>query len=306
MGRAARLYRLHLAIALGGSLGVLLALLVAVDAATTHAQSPGMLIATVLFSGSTTPGVDAALLLGLGVIVASSLGLGVRAAWTEWCAQRHANRVLHASTGVAVGSAVVHVIRDDRPRAFCHGLLRPRIYLSSGILAALSPAELGALLAHERHHARRRDPLRLAVARVLGSALFFLPVLPRLLARYADEAELAADEAALRDGQDVAALAAVLLAFDERGAGVHPDRVDQLLGDRADLRLPGAWVLSTAAIIVAVVGLGLAGATRNGHDYLLVAGPALLVAIGVGAVALVAPMGLLGSLVGLRRGRPPR
>lgn len=303
MGKAAGLYRLHLAIALGGGLGVLLALVVAVDAATTHQQSPSVLIATVLFSGSTLPGPDAALLLGLGVIVASSLALGVRAACIEYRAQRRANDVLQVSTCVAVGGAAVHVVGDDRPRAFCHGLLRPRIYLSSGTLAALSPAELQALLAHERHHARRRDPLRLAVARILGGALYFLPVLPRLLERYAAEAELAADEAALRDGQDAAALAAALLAFDERGAGVHPDRVDRLLGEHADLRVPTAWVLTTAAIIVAIVGLGLIGATLNGHEYVIVAGPALLVATGVAAVALVAPMGLLGSLVGWRRGR---
>lgn len=306
MTRAAGLYRLHLAIALGGVLGVVLALLVAVDAATTHAQPPGTLIATVFYSGRLVPGAGAALLLGLGAIVAVSLGLGLRAAAIELCAQRRAHRVLRGSASVTVGSAAVHVIDEDRPLAFCHGLLRPRIYLSSGTLSALAPAEIEALLAHERHHARRRDPLRLAVARVLGGALFFLPVLPRLLDRYADEAELAADEAALRDGQDVAALAAALLAFDERGAGVHPDRVDKLLGERAEPRVPCLPVLTTAAIIVAIAGLGRAGATLNGHDYLLVAGPAFLVATGVAAVALVAPIGVLRTLVGRRPGRDVR
>lgn len=305
MDRAARLYRLHLAIAIGGVLGVVLALLVAVDAATTHAQPPGTLIATVFYSRAFVPGADAALLLGLGVIVAASLGLGLRAAAIEFRVQLHARRVLRGSVGVAVGSAVVHLIEDDRPLAFCQGLLRPRIYVSSGTFSTLAPAEIEALLAHERHHAQRRDPLRLAVARVLGGALFFLPVLPRLLERYADEAELAADEAALRDGQDVAALAAALLAFDERGAGVHPDRVDTLLGERAEPRLPSAWILATAAIIVAIASLGQAGATLNGHEYLLVAAPAFLVATGVAAVALVAPISVLRRLVGWRLGRHP-
>lgn len=306
MARAARLYRLHLAIALGGVLGVVLALLVAVDAATTHAQPPGTLVATVLYSGTLVPGADAALLLGLGAIVATSLGLGLRAAAIEVRVQWHARRVLRDSVSHAVGSNIVQLVEDDRPLAFCQGLLRPRIYVSSGTLSALAPAEIEALLAHERHHAQRRDPLRLAVARVLGGALFFLPVLPRLLERYADEAELAADEAALRDGQDVAALAAALLAFDERGAGVHPDRVDTLLGERADPHLPSAWILATAAIIVVIAGLGQAGATLNGHEYLLVAGPAFLVATGVAAVALVAPIRVLRRLVGWRLGRHPR
>lgn len=295
--RAAGLYRLHLTIALGGGLCVLLALLVAVDAATTHQQSPGALVATVLFSDSSIMAVEAALLLALGAMVISSSWLGLRAAWIECRGYRRASTLLRSTHRVAANSAAVRVFDDWRPRAFCHGLVRPRIYVSSGTLAALRPDALEALLAHERHHVRRHDPLRLAVARVLGGALFFLPVLPRLLERYADEAELAADEAALRDGGDVAALAAALLAFDERGSGVHPDRVDRLLGERVETRVPTAWVLTTAAIIAAVVGLGLAGATLNGHDFLFVAVPALLVATGVAAVALVVPMGLLSRIV---------
>ena len=306
MGRASGLYRLHLTIALGGGLGVVLALLVAVDAVTTHSQTPGMLVATVLFPESILTGASAALLLCLGVIVASSLGLGLRAGWLEYRCQRRATCVVRDSPIVEVGGVAVGVIADARPRAFCHGLRRPRIFVSSGTLAALSCSELEALLAHERHHAQRRDPLRLAVARVLGGALFFLPALPTLLARYTDEAELAADEAALRDGQDVAALAAALLAFDERGAGVDPARVDRLLGNRVDLRVPTATVLATVAIIVAVVGLGLAGATLNGHAYLIVAGPALLVATGLAVGALVSPSHLLNALVDSRRARRSR
>ena len=303
MGKAVGVYRLHLSVALGGALGVVLALLVAVDAVATHSQTPGMLVATVLFSESILTGGNAALLLCLGVIVASSLVLGLRAGWLEYRCQRRATCVVRDSRVVAVGGVAVRVIADGRPRAFCHGLLRPQIFVSSGTLAALGHTELKALLAHERHHARRRDPLRFAVARVLGGALFFLPALPALLERYTDEAELAADEAALREGQNVAALAAALLAFDERGGGVHPARVDRLLGDGVDLRVPRASVLATAAIIVAVVGLGLAGATLNGHAYLIVAGPALLVATGLAAGALVSPSQLLSTLVDSRRAR---
>ena len=44
---------------------------------------------------------------------------------------------------------------------------------------------------------RGRDPLRLAVSRVLCQALFFLPILRSLHATYADAAELTADAAAL-------------------------------------------------------------------------------------------------------------
>lgn len=305
MRSAARLYRLHLAIALGGGLAVVLGLLVALDAAATHEQSPRTLVVAVVFSEPSLAGSDAALLLVLGAIATCSLAFGLRATLIEWRAQRRVSRVLRASQTVAVGAATVGVICEYRPRAFCHGLLRPRIYISSGALSTLAPAELAALLAHEHHHARRRDPLRLAVARVLGAALFFLPALPRLLDRYANEAELAADEAAARDGH-VAALAAALLTFDAGGAGVHPDRVDRLLGERADARVPIAPILIAGLIIVALVATALAGATRNGHQYSLVAVPALLVGTAVGAAALVLPTRLLRRIVGWRASRRPR
>ena len=292
-------------IALGGGLGVLLGLLVALDAATTHQQSPRALIAAVVFSQPSVAGADAALLLALGALTACSLASGVCAALLEWRVQRRISRSLRASHTVTVGAATVGVISEHRPRAFCQGLLRPRIYVSSGALSTLGPAELAALLAHEHHHARRRDPLRLAVARVLGRALFFLPALPRLLERYSDEAELAADEAAARDGH-LAALATALLAFDAGGAGVHPDRVDRLLGERVDARVPMMSILIAAVMIVALAGIGLAGAERNGHDFSLVAVPALLVGTALAAVALVAPSGLLSGIVEWRSSRRAR
>lgn len=300
--RAAGLYRLHAAIAFGGALGVLLALLVAVDAAVTHHQSPGALISSLFSAATMSADTGAALLLTLGGVVSCSMGLGLRAFWVECCSHWRAGRLLRGSRSLRMGVGAIRVIADDRPRAFCHGLLRPRIYVSCGTLEALSTSELRALLAHEQHHARRHDPLRLALARVLGGGLFFLPVLPRLLERYADAAEIAADEAAIAGGQDVAALAAALLTFEASGAGLHPDRVDRLLGKRVEPRVPTAWVQSTAMTIVAIVGLGLMGATLIGHEYLLVAGlivagPALLVAA---ALALVVPMNLLDGLVGWR------
>ena len=305
MRSATGLYRLHLAIALGGGLGVILGLLVALDAAATHEQSPRTLIAAIIFSQPSIHGADAALLLLLGAIAVCSLAFGLRATLTEWRAQRRVSDLLRVSQTVTVGGTTIGVISEDRPRAVCHGLLRPRIYVSSGALATLAPPELAALIAHEHHHARRLDPLRFAVARVLGGALFFLPALPRLLEHYTAEAEVAADEAATRDGH-VAALAAALLAFDAGGAGVHPDRVDRLLGERVEAHVPMVSVLTAAVIIVGLAGIGLVGATRNGHDFSLVAVPALLVGTALAAVALVAPTGLLSRIVGSRASRRVR
>ncbi|MGH7749727.1 MAG: M48 family metalloprotease, partial [Candidatus Dormibacteria bacterium] len=70
---------------------------------------------------------------------------------------------------VCLGAAGVH--------AFCAGPIRPRLYLTEGLLTSLEPEELDAVLLHEAEHQRRRDPLRRATRRALAEVLFFLPIL---------------------------------------------------------------------------------------------------------------------------------
>ena len=155
----------------------------------------------------------------------------------------------------------LRVFRAPGSQAFCAGLLRPRIYVSTGALRALGSDELGAVLAHESHHARRRDPLRMLVARALGDALFFLPGMRRLSQRYGALAELAADEAAVK-ASGTQPLASALLAFERSDAaavGLAPERVDHLLGARLRWDVPVALIAWTLVLltVVAVVALRL-------------------------------------------------
>src|SRR5581483_9914934 len=120
------------------------------------------------------------------------------------------------------------VLPASEPRAFCQGLLRPQVYVSAGAVASLDGPALAAVLAHEQHHLRRRDPLRLAVGRILARAFFFVPALRPLADDQEILAELNADAGALSvvpAGR--AGLAGAMLAF---GDGIAPERVDQLLG----------------------------------------------------------------------------
>ena len=108
------------------------------------------------------------------------------------------------------------LIRDPQPRAFCAGLFWPRVYVSTGAVAILDEAALRAVLAHERHHAHRRDPLRLAAGRVLAEALFFLPGLAALVERQQALAELSADESAVNVAPaNRPALARAMLSFSD-------------------------------------------------------------------------------------------
>lgn len=152
----------------------------------------------------------------------------------------------------------VRVLDGPRPVAFCAGLVRPCVALSTGALERLTLGELRAVLAHERHHAVRRDPLRRMLAEVLAEALFFLPVLRPLAARGTALAELRADAAAIDAcGGDVRALASALLTFEEgvadRSRMIDPERIDHLAGIA-----PVAWrppARSLAAALGALAAL---------------------------------------------------
>ena len=205
-----------------------------------------------------------AVLAGLGVVV---LVVALRSVLRELRADAGCRGGLTRLSSAGPGGA--RIIEDDRPQAFCVGLLRPHVYVSRGALEMLEPAELRAVLEHERQHARRRDPLRLASVRVLGDALFFLPPLRELVGRAHSLAEIGADEAAVAalDG-DRASLASAMLSFSQlpgsRSRGVEPERVDHLLGEGSALRFPFASLLLPCACIAALLGLTalLAGQAR--------------------------------------------
>src|SRR5439155_9434645 len=76
---------------------------------------------------------------------------------------------------------------------FCFGLLHPRVAVTAGLLAQLTPDEQAAAVWHEIEHARVREPLRCLLARLATSAFFWIPALRDLLERYLLAKEVAAD-----------------------------------------------------------------------------------------------------------------
>jgi len=159
-----------------------------------------------------------------------------------------------------VAGRPVRVVAGARPLAFCAGLLRPRVYVSEGALEALGGDALAAVVVHESHHAARRDPLRILVARAIGDAYS----LGSLSGREQALAELAADAAAVRSGGP-APLAAALLAFHGDSAGIAPERVDRLTGAPPKGEVPRSLVVLTGSVIGALVVLLTLGVAVPGH-----------------------------------------
>ena len=94
----------------------------------------------------------------------------------------------------------VSVLEHDVPVAYCvPGMSRSRIVVSRSTLTRLAPAELGAVLEHERSHLRARHDLVLEAFTVLHLAF------PRWVASASARrevevlVEVLADRAACRD-----------------------------------------------------------------------------------------------------------
>ena len=256
--RASHVYGLAVAVAALGALSTgagVLDVLRGVDVQSAHVAH-----LRVLGERLTAPAINvaAALMLPLAALGLVSVIQGMRSCVRQLVAQRRFLESL-ALTGRLPSHPGVWLVDDDRPQAFCAGHLRPRVYVSTGAVRLLGVAELDAVLAHEAHHRLRRDPLRIAAARGLCDALFFLPVLRRLTERYCALAELSADEAAVSslDG-DAAPLASAMLTFGEAAdpavVGIAPERVDHLLGRSPGWGLPGA-LLGAGGASIALIGL---------------------------------------------------
>jgi Zn-dependent protease with chaperone function len=176
----------------------------------------------------------------------------------------------------------VDVVAVDEAFAVTHGLLRPRILLSTGLLDALDRAELIAVLVHERHHVWGRDPLRLLAARLLAAYGWFLPSLRWWAQRSSLRRELAADQAATAVA-GVAAVAGALLKLADRAApaalvavnptGNLPDRIAQLEGRPPARRATRGWLLA-GATLANLAGLTAAAICCAGLGVVMVGGMA--------------------------------
>lgn len=174
----------------------------------------GGVLMPLLISRLSGGGIDAlanvSMLLMLVLIVASmvGVGMGARSLARQLLASRWLTRYV-SSTAVAASDALlllaaraglqgrVMLVDASEPFSFVYGVLTPRVAVSQGLVDAASSEELRAVIEHERYHVRNVDPLKIVLSRSLSAALFFLPVLGSLCARYVADCELAADRHAV-------------------------------------------------------------------------------------------------------------
>ena len=269
--------RLELALALSALAMAAGGAIVMLDAIRFHAAT----FVPALRAGDLQP--EAVATLAVAAVSVAAVAITAATAVRHALAQRALVRRLSPAGACCVDGRELVVVAGSAPAAFCAGLLRPRIYVSAGTLRMLDGEQMRAVVAHEGHHADRRDPLRLLAATVVTSSLRAVPRLGGLGRRHAILAELAADTAAVRSLGGPRALAAALLAFDERGdvaAGVAPERVNHLLGDAATVRVPRAYLGFATVGLAALVSLAVLVAVLPTHPELPL-GPAPLCMLAV-------------------------
>ena len=215
------------------------------------------------------------LLAGGGLLLGGLVLGGVRLARSR---REIAALRLGATGGLAPG---VRLVESERPFSVTAGLAGCEIYVSTALARALPPAQLEAVVAHERAHARRRDGLRRAFARALS-----LPHLPwlrrRLLAELELASERACDEEAGRRLGDRLRVAEAILAVERLLAGssapAHPallafggssvaERVRGLLATPA-ARLPRAATLFAASALL-LAALRLSDPLHHATEHVL-------------------------------------
>jgi beta-lactamase regulating signal transducer with metallopeptidase domain len=114
--------------------------------------------------------------------------------WVQWARVR---RVVRAAVPAgAIGSLPIltSALMSEPGVA---GIFRQRLLLPEGVSQRLSASQLGAVLAHERCHARRRDNLLAAVHALTEALFWFHPLVWWIGGRLVEERERACDEEVL-------------------------------------------------------------------------------------------------------------
>lgn len=115
----------------------------------------------------------------------------------------------HLFNTLAIGNDVI-VLRENKPFAYCFGLWKTKIFITTGLIALVSRKELEIIIRHEKYHLDHKDNRILLLARLVESLFPFFPLLSDFVRIYKTERELLADQAAIQNEQDKRALSSVL------------------------------------------------------------------------------------------------
>lgn len=158
----------------------------------------------------------------------------------------------------------ITVFEDRSPLAFAGGFLKPRIFLSTKLVEILDEKELRAVVLHESHHQRSKDPLKGLVVSFISDFLFFLPVSSFLNRTFHLTSELTADAHSVDSQTDPLDLVSSLLKVQKLNGPAASwffdpttERAKQLLGQPATISLPIKKAFLTLVLLVITAFIAL-------------------------------------------------
>jgi len=173
----------------------------------------------------------APLLLGLCCLTLLAGGI-VQTVLAQMRTSRALMKWLADSTIVEAGKPVpVFRTSADAPAVTLAGVRAPKVLVSKAVLSVLTPQELRTALEHEVAHVRACDNLKRLLFRL---AVF--PGMRELEDAWSEQAELAADDAAVSSAGEALDLAAALIKV-SRLSPLHPELTSGLLHSSTALSL---------------------------------------------------------------------
>ncbi|MDR5700747.1 M56 family metallopeptidase [Agromyces aerolatus] len=210
----------------------------------------------------------AALTLAAGLAVHLLLNVAATAVRAER-ERRRQHQLIQMLSDPMPGEPGTRVLAHPVPLAYCVPGLRTATVLTEGLVAALTPDELRAVVVHERTHLDQFHHLVLLSFRAWHAALPWFPIANRAERSVTVLTEMLADDGARRATGAVPLAGALtrLGSSAEPGAyadtgGIAPDRamlVDRLTRLESTIRPLGGWTraaIVAAAVLLIAVPLG--------------------------------------------------
>lgn len=144
---------------------------------------------------------------------------------------------------VAQSINLQHRVREMRVNGypvFCHGFIQPEIYVASTLVNSVSKNQLRAILLHEKNHLQFRDPLKIFLTDIMKKTTFFIPGIRHLINDFEVDMELAADERATNNLQDIRPLSKALLtvtALQQGHQSAHMERMAATFVNATEVRI---------------------------------------------------------------------
>lgn len=169
------------------------------------------------------------------------------------------------------------LIEDNKPFAFCLGVLRPKIYISTALLKVIDKKELEAVLHHEEYHLKSKDSLTMIIG-LFGKTLFpFFPIFSDFIKHYRVEREIEADkEAIIKTGSNVFLISALkkLLLNPPLSSGLAPsiighDTLESRIDALTNNHILGASEYKKLNVLVSLSFVGVIFYTMFGPLHLM-------------------------------------